>query len=111
MINSKMDTKLFKQYIANKAPKNLSEASMKLSPQHYTELKKRIAALADKIPGHIEAVRKSGKFKDLGKRIRFDILYATKMHKDYDLYANGVNDTHIDTALKQAFKDLKIKDS
>lgn len=89
----------------------LSESKLKMDPAHYAELKNRISGLADKIPGHVEAVRKSGKFKDLGKRVRFDVLHATKLHDDHDLYANGVNDDHLDSALKSAFKELNIKDS
>jgi hypothetical protein len=102
-------TEAVESYLTEEA--NLTEAKLKFSPDHYTELKKRVSALADKIPGHVEAVRKSGKFKDLGTRIRFDVLHATKMHQDHDLYANGVNDNHIDSALKSVFKELNIKDS
>lgn len=90
---------------------HLTEAKLKMNPEHYAELKKRISGLADKIPGHIESVRKDPRVKDLGKRVRFDVLHATKLHNDHDLYANDVNDDHIDSALKSAFKELNIKDS
>jgi len=104
-----MDINLFRKSLASKQKLAITEAKLKMSPELYAELKKRISALKDKIPEHVEAIRKSGKFKDLGKRIRFDVFYATKMHKDHDL--GGLNDDHIDSALKQAFKELNIKDS
>jgi len=104
-----MDLSLFRKHLAR--VQNLQEAPLKLPNDHVAELKKRIQTLAKHIPGHVEVIRASGKFKDLGRRVRSDILTATKMHTDYDLYADGVNDDHIDSAIKMIFKQLNIKDS
>lgn len=38
--------------------------------------------------------------QDLDVRYRWDLCWAAKLHRELDLYGQGLNDSHIDTALR-----------
>lgn len=64
-----------------------------------------------KIPTHVEWVKKEGNYKDLETRIAWDLLYATKgtrwiceLYSKYDC-----NDDHITTLAKQALRQVYPK--
>lgn len=66
-------------------------------------------------PTHVQMVIDSGKFKDLNKRLRWDALYAAQnigvLPKRFvvdEVYPNGANDDHIDSALKWIMADLGV---
>lgn len=89
---------------------------MKITDKDYTTLKDAINKIdRDAILKHKNAVKESGKFKDFDKRIRWDLLHATKLiigdgagaTGDIELYAY-MDDTHIDTALKTIVKELGL---
>lgn len=76
---------------------------MKIKPEHYSEIKRKIAALPqDQCRQHKENLR----VKDLEKRFRWDCYHAAKCHNS-DFYTY-LNDNHIDTALKQIIKELGL---
>lgn len=82
---------------------------MKILPEHYAEIKTRLASIAGKIPAHRENVRASGKFTDLEKRVRWDAANAALGSRWIcDTLYPYANDTHIDTALRAAMRELSL---
>jgi hypothetical protein len=78
---------------------------MKIKPEHFNKIVESLRPLADQIPAHREAVRESGKFQDLEKRIRWDWAHAAGLTPFFcaEIY-DYANDEHIDTALRAAVK-------
>ena len=78
--------------------------------EHYTHLKEAIALIwsSDLDKSERSALRAEGKAKDIEKRLRCDWLYAAKQSHWIcgNLYPY-LEDTHIDTALRQIIKELK----
>jgi len=65
-------------------------------------------AIKQHIPAHVELVKAAGNYKDLGTRIAWDLLYATKgttwiceLYSKYDC-----NDDHITTLAKRALRQV-----
>ncbi len=59
---------------------------------------------------HVQFVIDSGKAKDLNKRLRWDCLYSNNISRRMDYFVcdhlyTYMDDTHLDTALKQCMKD------
>lgn len=82
---------------------------MKITPEHYAELKTRIAAIwtPAKHDAHRQFIINEGKAKDVEKRLRWDWSYYAKMSPWVcDNLYTYMDDTHIDTALKQVMRDL-----
>ena len=80
---------------------------MKMKPEHYQHIKESMAKIADKIPAHRERMKEDPRIKDLDKRVRWDWLWGTGLSSwmSANLY-KYLNDSHIDTALKQIAKEL-----
>tara|TARA_B110000908_G_scaffold148920_1_gene181796 strand:- start:437 stop:691 length:255 start_codon:yes stop_codon:yes gene_type:complete len=82
---------------------------MKMTPAHYDELKSRIALIwtREKHDDHQRFITNEGKAKDVAKRLRWDWSYYAKASPWIcaNLYSY-LDDTHIDTALKQIMRDL-----
>lgn len=59
-----------------------------------------------------ENLRNHGTYKDFEKRWQWDFLHASEFTERAKLlaklYSYGCNDTHIDTALKRAMKELSV---
>lgn len=89
--------------------KGAIDSLVKIKPEHFEHIKAAIAPLADKIPAHREALKNDARVKDLGMRVRWDALYAAGLSGWIcsNLYSY-MNDTHIDTALRQVFTDLNL---
>lgn len=88
---------------------------MKIKPEHYSVLLESIRPLADKLPAHREFIRKEGKSKDVEMRLRWDALWASKIDGKAScfwisnvLYKDGLNDSHIDSALRAVMRELKV---
>ena len=85
---------------------------MKITNEHYQVIKQALAELPkDKVLEHAQNVKNAGKFKDFGLRMRWDLLWASKIGKGdnsfmMDTIYPYANDEHIDTALKTAVKEL-----
>ena len=81
---------------------------MKITDEHYNQLKAMIAPLKDKLPAHREYIIAEGKAKDVDKRLRWDALYSAKGGNQFicDNLYKYLNDDHIDTALKAIMKEL-----
>ena len=83
---------------------------MKMTQEHYAHVKEAIALVwsNDLDKAERRALRAEGKAKDIEKRLRWDWSYAAKLSPwiCVNLYTY-LDDTHIDTALKQVMKDLK----
>ena len=62
----------------------------------------------EKIPAHVEWVKKAGNYKDLETRIAWDLLYITKgttwICELYSKY--NCNDDHITTLAKRALRQV-----
>lgn len=84
---------------------------MKIKPEHIAHMQSAIATIADRIPAHREAVKASGKFQDLEKRIRWDAARAAGLIVWIcdNLYPYA-NDTHVDTALRHIMRELKLSE-
>ena len=80
---------------------------MKITKEHYEGLKTWIKPFAGQIEQRRQAIISEGKAQDVEKRLRWDLLWASKQTdfvcKVLYLY---LNDDHIDTALKQIVKEL-----
>ena len=81
---------------------------MKIKPEHYEYIRDTILA---RIPPESYAqfrqnIEETGKFKDLDKRTRWDMLYiaVTAMWISENVYPYA-DDTHIDTALRKIIGD------
>jgi len=82
---------------------------MKIQPLHYQQMRDEIAKLAARMPAHREAVKASGKFKDLEKRIRWDALHAAIGSQWLcEVIYPYANDEHIDTALRAIMRELGL---
>lgn len=83
---------------------------MKIRPEHYNHMGKEISRVCNthsvEISEHISEVKMSGEYKDLKKRIRWDMLYAANL-SDFistEIYSYA-NDDHVDTVLRRIMKD------
>ncbi len=69
------------------------------------------------LDNHRRVIVAEGKAKDAEKRLRWDLFYAcnkierANMNADFAerAYADGLNDNHIDTALKAVIRKLENK--
>ena len=79
---------------------------MKMSTEHYVELKNCIATVIGQAPAHKEFLIKEDRAKDIDMRLRWDLMWASTTH-DWRRYAyQDLNDSHIDTALRSIMKEL-----
>ena len=85
---------------------------MKMTQEHYAHMKSAIAAVwsSDLNKAERKALRLEGKAKDIEKRLRWDWSYAAKISPWIcDNLYSYLDDTHIDTALKQVMKELNAQ--
>jgi hypothetical protein len=73
---------------------------MKMTPDHYNQLSAAIVAKLDSIPNIWRNCRGQGLTP---MRFRWDALHASKFDTNV-LYKAGLNDDHIDTALRAICK-------
>jgi uncharacterized protein (DUF1778 family) len=98
-----------------------SLVAMKIKPEDYKKLKDALDETIrkigkDKLMKHKESLKDDSRVKDLEKRFRWDLLYASKIKigdgkgapGDIDLYAY-MNDDQIDTALKKYVKEAGLE--
>lgn len=84
---------------------------MKMIPKHYQHMKSKIEPLVEKVEKHIEYLKTDERVKDINKRLRWDLFYAAGLTTfTCDELYKYLDDTHIDTALRQIMKDLNIKE-
>jgi hypothetical protein len=81
---------------------------MKMSKEHYEQLRQRVEPFACKIQEHIAYVKNAGNYKNLERRILFDVFHAAKMYQLYSYQEFDYNDSHIQTAMRAIFKELQI---
>jgi hypothetical protein len=83
---------------------------MKIKPEHYEYIKQAIEALPrDRVLAHKEALKNDARVKDLDKRFRWDLLFASQSSVYIaDTLYNYMDDKHIDTALRAIVKDLGL---
>jgi hypothetical protein len=83
---------------------------MKMLPQHYAQLKNEIECLPrDRCLELRQGLQKVSGIQDFNKRFRWDLLWQTRQSKWIcDVLYSYLNDTHIDTALKQIMKELDL---
>lgn len=84
---------------------------MKMKPEHYQHLKQLLTTVKDRIESHREFLKTDSRVKDLEKRLRWDMLWATNNNHSttrwiVDTLYSYMNDDHIDTALRSAMKEL-----
>jgi len=81
---------------------------MKMTQEHYATILNGIAPLACSIPAMRTILAKDPKVKDLEKRLRWDLSYKAGLNSFIcgHLYSY-LDDSHIDTALKLAVKELE----
>jgi hypothetical protein len=73
---------------------------MKMSPEHYAQIEAAIHAKLDSIPNAWEHYKSRGLPP---RRFRWDALHACSVSTGF-LYKAGLNDDHIDTALRKICK-------
>jgi len=89
---------------------------MKMTPAHYAVLKAKLEPLADKIRAHrldLEAQHRDPHplrypVKNVSTRLIWDAYFATGIARDYTYQEFHYTDAHIETAMRAAFRDLKI---
>ena len=82
---------------------------MKMTTEHYNELKTRIQTFAHEAPAHLEKVKLDPRCRDIETRMLWDIFHATKIYTKYTYQQFDYKGTHIETALKKIAKELNIK--
>jgi len=83
---------------------------MKITQQHFDHIKSSISAIwtQEKHDCHRQFILNEGKAKDVEKRLRHDwIYYAGLSAWICDNLYGYMNDTHIDTALRNVMIDLQ----
>ena len=76
---------------------------MKVTKEHYLEMKKQIEPLKHIIKERREYLQTEKNVMDIEKRLRWDLYHAAQINKlGYDQYT----DNHIDTALKAIINEL-----
>lgn len=81
---------------------------MKIKPEHYNFLKTSMGPFKDKIQSHYDFILQEGKAKDPEMRLRWDLLYAAIPSSVIcDMLYPYLNDTHIDTALKNIIQEFR----
>ena len=85
---------------------------MKISKERADAVRKLFSEIdQERLKNHINAVIATGKSQDLNKRVRWDMLYYSCSLANINLndwYKEGINDSHIDTMLRQVMKDLDL---
>jgi len=83
---------------------------MKITPQHYAQLREMIARIYPELADYKLAIIAQGKAKDVDKRVRWDALNAVGGTKFIceNLYSY-LNNDHIDSALRAIIKELDRK--
>jgi hypothetical protein len=81
---------------------------MKVPTHHYEHLRDSMAVIKDRLPAHVERVRQNGKFKSLEKRVLWDWMRAAELSPFICnvLYKEGINDVHLETALRRSAIEL-----
>lgn len=87
---------------------------MKMTPENYATLRDAIRFIwsAEKHEAHRQFIINEGKAKDIEKRLRWDWFWYAQGWLPLNfttekLYGeNGLNDDHIDTALRAIIKEL-----
>jgi hypothetical protein len=86
---------------------------MKMTVEHYETLKSAIASIPiDAIADQKERLQKDGRVKNVDKRLRWDCLCASQIKIGDGVGMPGLplyqylNDTHIDTALRNIMNEL-----
>lgn len=79
---------------------------MKIKTEHYRHIRDAIRDNVS-LPELHEAILKDGRYKDFGKRLRWDAAYKAGLSTwiSDNLYPY-MNDDHVDTALKAIIKEL-----
>jgi len=84
---------------------------MKIKPEHYSILRDAIhkAAYAVDMEAYLAEVQSDPRVKDAHKRMRWDLLHASTLSSNWivDNLYQYADDSHIDTALKAAMKELR----
>lgn len=78
---------------------------MKITQEHYEAMREAMRPLGMVIPDHRQWLYGQPKVKDVEKRLRWDLLYASRYDGVKDLYTY-LNDDHIDTALRKIVAEI-----
>ena len=82
---------------------------MKMLRHRFVEIKYMILDFVDHV-GRAKVAEYAGTVND--KRFRWDMLYSASRHRpgglSFDLYADGIDDTHVDTVLRNVVKELNL---
>ena len=82
---------------------------MKMTTTHYNDLKSRIALVwtTEKHDAQRLFISNEGKSKDVDKRLRWDWSYRAQVSRWVcDNLYSYLDDSHVDTALKQIMREL-----
>lgn len=86
---------------------------MKISNKHYAVLREAIRPLTDKLASHHAAIIAANAAKNPAMRTRWDALNASRIEGKPScfflsnvLYPAGLNDDHIDSALRAIMREL-----
>ena len=76
---------------------------MKLKREHYDHIKAAVSRLFHEVDLRRDAIVRQGRAKDVEKRLRWDLLFATPGMSRWicDNIYPYANDDHIDTALRR----------
>jgi hypothetical protein len=79
---------------------------MKITKEHKERAYDMLDVVRDRedLAGYCQAIREEGNYKDLGKRVRWDVLWATDHVERREWFSSVyeyANDSHIDTVLRE----------
>lgn len=86
---------------------------MKIKPEHYAELKSKIASFVDAnreaVLAHRKSLKSDGRVRDLDMRFRWDVSHAAGVTPwACEALYPYMNDDHIDTALRHVVAELNL---
>jgi hypothetical protein len=81
---------------------------MKMTVEHYNHIKSAIMPNKEKIKAHRQFIVNEGKAKDVEKRLRWDLTYYANLSGWIcDNLYSYLDDTHVDTALRQIVREIE----
>lgn len=84
---------------------------MKITGTHYKEIRDEIQKFLNRknlSVGDVRStIREYGRYKDLEKRVRWDLFYGARLAQFATDTLTYADDTHIDTALRRIVRELE----
>ena len=89
---------------------------MKMTREHYADLKQHVKEIADQLPAHYAALVRQHQnpnprfpvIKDLDRRFLWDVFYASRIQNKYTYQEFDYTGAHIETAMRAVLRELNL---